>query len=258
MIIMVLLAATAGIYLALNSKPKPQACTLEAKICPDGTSVGRTGPNCEFSPCPTKPTPTDETVNWKTYNGNLIKVRFKYPPDWGITETKGYESGGIIFNTEISIKNPNNRGISLVVNPGEGFAGLRLVREKEIVIDGISLKKRYFAESTDEKSLPVVFMINSKDPKRIFTVIGDLDANGPKNDQTFDQILSTFRFLDLSPTPTCRPRPACLDATPRCLISETSDMCPKAVVCTQDAKLCPDGKTYVSRQRPNCEFALCP
>lgn len=27
------------------------ACTLEAKICPDGTSVGRTGPNCEFAPC---------------------------------------------------------------------------------------------------------------------------------------------------------------------------------------------------------------
>ena len=28
------------------------ACTLEARICPDGTAVGRTGPNCEFAPCP--------------------------------------------------------------------------------------------------------------------------------------------------------------------------------------------------------------
>lgn len=28
------------------------ACTLEAKICPDGTSVGRTGPSCAFAPCP--------------------------------------------------------------------------------------------------------------------------------------------------------------------------------------------------------------
>jgi len=27
------------------------ACTQEAKVCPDGTSVGRTGPNCEFAPC---------------------------------------------------------------------------------------------------------------------------------------------------------------------------------------------------------------
>lgn len=30
----------------------PVACTLEAKICPDGTAVGRVGPNCEFAPCP--------------------------------------------------------------------------------------------------------------------------------------------------------------------------------------------------------------
>jgi len=28
------------------------ACTAEAKMCPDGSAVGRTGPNCEFAPCP--------------------------------------------------------------------------------------------------------------------------------------------------------------------------------------------------------------
>ena len=28
------------------------ACTQEAKLCPDGTAVGRTGPNCEFAECP--------------------------------------------------------------------------------------------------------------------------------------------------------------------------------------------------------------
>jgi len=30
----------------------PKACTQEAKICPDGSSVGRIGPNCEFPTCP--------------------------------------------------------------------------------------------------------------------------------------------------------------------------------------------------------------
>lgn len=29
------------------------ACTTEAKVCPDGSAVGRTGPNCEFAMCPT-------------------------------------------------------------------------------------------------------------------------------------------------------------------------------------------------------------
>lgn len=29
-------------------------CTMEAKMCPDGSFVGRSGPNCEFKACPTK------------------------------------------------------------------------------------------------------------------------------------------------------------------------------------------------------------
>ena len=29
-------------------------CTQEAKLCPDGSYVGRNGPNCEFDTCPTQ------------------------------------------------------------------------------------------------------------------------------------------------------------------------------------------------------------
>ncbi len=29
-----------------------RACTMEARLCPDGSAVGRTGPNCEFALCP--------------------------------------------------------------------------------------------------------------------------------------------------------------------------------------------------------------
>lgn len=32
--------------------PAQKACTQEAKICPDGSAVGRTGSNCEFATCP--------------------------------------------------------------------------------------------------------------------------------------------------------------------------------------------------------------
>jgi len=65
-----------------------------------------------------------------------------------------------------------------------------------------------------------------------------------------------------TPTPTCKPRPSCLDSIPACKIVETSDMCPKTpsktqTICTQDAKLCPDG-SYVGRSGPNCEFKTCP
>ena len=31
---------------------EPVACTMEAKLCPDGSAVGRSGPRCEFAKCP--------------------------------------------------------------------------------------------------------------------------------------------------------------------------------------------------------------
>ncbi|MCK5830246.1 MAG: hypothetical protein KAH20_08080 [Methylococcales bacterium] len=34
-----------------------QFCTQDAKICPDGSGVGRVPPSCEFSPCPTESKP---------------------------------------------------------------------------------------------------------------------------------------------------------------------------------------------------------
>lgn len=31
---------------------EPVFCTMDAKLCPDGSYVSRQGPNCEFAPCP--------------------------------------------------------------------------------------------------------------------------------------------------------------------------------------------------------------
>jgi len=39
-------------------QPGPGAiCTMEAKQCPDGSYVGRQGPNCEFAACPSPSKP---------------------------------------------------------------------------------------------------------------------------------------------------------------------------------------------------------
>ncbi|MBX9765300.1 hypothetical protein K2X83_01520 [Patescibacteria group bacterium] len=32
--------------------PDATACTMDAKMCPDGSYVGRIAPRCEFAPCP--------------------------------------------------------------------------------------------------------------------------------------------------------------------------------------------------------------
>jgi len=61
----VLALLAGGAYVALNKGllTKEKACIQDAMVCPDGTSVGRVGPNCEFAPCPTPtltPEPTPE------------------------------------------------------------------------------------------------------------------------------------------------------------------------------------------------------
>ncbi len=46
-----------------TSFPQQRVCTQDAKICPDGTAVGRVGPNCEFAPCPQEVTEEKNTSN---------------------------------------------------------------------------------------------------------------------------------------------------------------------------------------------------
>ncbi len=66
----------------------------------------------------------------------------------------------------------------------------------------------------------------------------------------------SVKNLDFSKVPTP-------SVTPKQTPTETSKPTPTGkskddqVVCTQDAKQCPDG-SYVSRTGPNCEFAACP
>jgi hypothetical protein len=38
------------------------ACTADALMCPDGSSVGRTSPSCEFAPCPPAPEVQEDPV----------------------------------------------------------------------------------------------------------------------------------------------------------------------------------------------------
>lgn len=75
LVLILALAIPVGGYLFMSQSNTPEptptpapepteqvsACTLEVKLCPDGvTSVGRSGPSCEFEECPVT-TPGDET-----------------------------------------------------------------------------------------------------------------------------------------------------------------------------------------------------
>jgi len=43
-----------------TNPPDSKACTEEAKVCPDGSSVARSGPDCEFAECPAGEVPDGE------------------------------------------------------------------------------------------------------------------------------------------------------------------------------------------------------
>lgn len=51
----------------INQTPEPSrpgvACTLDAKLCPDGSYVGRVPPECNFASCPQKATTTATTTS---------------------------------------------------------------------------------------------------------------------------------------------------------------------------------------------------
>ena len=54
-VLFVIIFGGLGVFYYVNNPtefPNPAACTLEAKICPDGSSVGRVLPDCEFEECP--------------------------------------------------------------------------------------------------------------------------------------------------------------------------------------------------------------
>lgn len=58
-----------------SHQPVSVPCTLEAKQCPDGSYVGRTGPKCEFTACPGE----NPNASWKTFTDSERGISFQYP-----------------------------------------------------------------------------------------------------------------------------------------------------------------------------------
>ena len=213
MIILLLVLGGFGIYLSQNHfKPLQKTCTLEAKICPDGSSVARTGPKCEFSPCPTNPTPTpDPTADWKTYESEKLGVSFKYPEEWYLNEEVipnsvfiaagkiGY--GGIVvaegndYNTEYegTSKLEINK-LNTDVGETGGYTTLRL---PDIYVDKTTAA---VLETKPDKiginyPLDTIYIKKANSYYKIW-VSGNTQDEYDSNKKIFDLLLSTFKFTD--------------------------------------------------------------
>lgn len=92
-VVILLAAVGAGAYYLAHRAPGPVvvACTMEAKICPDGTAVGRTGPNCEFAPCPTTATSSLNADVYPLYSGASWQAATAATTDFSTTTSRGYK-----------------------------------------------------------------------------------------------------------------------------------------------------------------------
>lgn len=92
---------------------EPVACTMDALLCPDGTAVGRTGPNCEFAPCPVphaESPATDDSI--------IIDTPTAYQDVTSPITIKGKARGNWFFEASFPITVVNWDGLII----GEGTA----------------------------------------------------------------------------------------------------------------------------------------
>jgi hypothetical protein len=78
------LFAVAALALATSgclSGNGPVACTADARLCPDGTAVGRVPPDCDFAPCPAC-SPGDEIYGQCPDGSEYLKLSCDDKGEW--------------------------------------------------------------------------------------------------------------------------------------------------------------------------------
>ena len=111
------LSALAGQFIFKN-EVEPMACTMDAMMCPDGTAVGRTGPNCEFV-CPALPTVEVDVQAHIDAKADLIKLASPVPN--GVIGSpltiSGQARGGWFFEASFPITLTNWDGLIIAEGP---------------------------------------------------------------------------------------------------------------------------------------------
>ncbi len=110
----------------------PIACTTDAKLCPNGSYVSRTGPNCEFAACPTSQyyinvVSPNGGETWTTGSSQYIKWSSNLPATHKIITIRLRDSTGREHDL---LSNTPNDGIEQITVPTSLAAGAYLFEIK--------------------------------------------------------------------------------------------------------------------------------
>jgi hypothetical protein len=121
-----------GIYFAVfRDQPSgvTQACTTEAKICPDGSAVGRTGPNCTFAACSdtSSSTSTDVPATIPGPDSGTLKGRVTISPTCPTERTPpDPKCAPKPYKTVVTIRNPQGTVVAQQPTDEQGAFQLQL------------------------------------------------------------------------------------------------------------------------------------
>ncbi len=122
---LVILVLAGGAYLVVakpfgSRNPNGIACTTEAKECPDGSYVSRTGPDCAFAVCPSQ-TQSGIGIKGTVFLGPTCPVE-RNPPDPQCAN-KLYQTSLVVTNSDgthviKTFSSDANGNFSVQVPPG--------------------------------------------------------------------------------------------------------------------------------------------
>lgn len=159
----------------------PEGKTFE-ETCGKGFKAG-------WKPKPQSPTPTatSDTVNWKTYTSGKYNYNLKYPNEWSIKELES----AVVLSPPME----TNPTIAITV----GIINYKLMPPLPVNYTYQTLRKvdtnfgDVLVQIRSPGSEQYIAQITSGDLTMMFTFGRGLDR---KYDHVFDQILSTFKFLN--------------------------------------------------------------
>lgn len=168
------------------------ACTMEAKVCPDGSSVGRTGPNCEFEACPGE----TEQMGEQVYTNTSFHYTFSYPQTWKVT-TENYTDPATPTSENVYVFNPAD-------NPSQtSFSGISISYKgmvqdfttmTQTTVNGMSMYKQDTMHGEN-------YYVNIPDTDQFLYITG---AGGYTDDEarntTLKQIFASFKFTPFTPS----------------------------------------------------------